>query len=165
MSAESIVLFFFIVSGAIVLAALLIIGISFTVMTVKRIKEPELNDREYLIYLKKGYVLRFCYGCCVAADTLLTIFEIAATGTGTFIALIPDAPAHLVAIMLITTFITSTFCNALNLKHLRKAYAKAFRILEFAVDRYRISAQSWLNKRDLQKANEEAQRIIEEFNE
>ena len=167
MKAEFVIFIFFLVCGGVVVLALAIIGISFAIMSLINLKnsKKEGYDKEYITYQEKGCVQRFCYGCCVAADTILTIFEIAATGVGSFIALIPNTPAYLMAIMLITTFISSTFRNALNLKYLRKAYAKAFRILEFAVDEYRISEQTFDDKLKLQEANKQAQAVIENFNE
>ena len=160
---EQIVIAFFIICGTVLLAALLIMGIVFLIMSLKRIKNPDLNDSEYLTFLKKGYILRFCYGYCVAADTLLMGVEIAATATGAFIALIPDTPSSLVAILLIATFASSSLRNALNLKHGRVAYAKAFRKIEYATDAYRISNRDEESKKKLHEANEAAQKIIEDF--
>lgn len=160
---EQIVLNFSIACGAILLIALVIMGITFLIASLRKIKKPDSNDAEYLIFLKKGYILRFCYGYCVAADILLTGVEIAATALGAFIALIPDTPSSLVAILLIVTFTASSLRNALNLKHGRAAYAKAFRKLEFAIDDYRISDHNIADKQKLHKANEDAQKIIEDL--
>ena len=163
MNAQSIVIGFFVVCGVSLLAGLIIMGLAFLIMSLYRMKKPEINDAEYMVYLKKGYVLRFCYGYNVAADLLLHIIEIAATGLGTFIVLIDQTAAGLVAIMLITSFISSSVRGALNLKYNRIAYARAFRILEFAVDEYRISAKDNEAKKRLQEANIKAQQIISDF--
>lgn len=163
--ATKIILGFFIVCGAAIILALAIIGLSFLVMAFKRLNDSECDYPEYAIYLKKGYVLRYCYGFCVAADTILIVIEIAATGIGTFIVLIPDTPSYLVAIMLITTFIASSLRSALNLKNNRKGYASAFRVLEFALDTYRISSHTFHDKQKLIEANIKAQQIISDFNE
>lgn len=160
---EQIVFTFFVICGTVLLVALLIMGITFLVASLKGIKNPDLDDPEYLAYLKKGYILRFCYGYCVAADTLLTGVEIAATATGAFIALIPDTPSSLVAILLIATFAASSLRSALNLKHGRAAYAKAFRKIEFATDDYRVSNHDSEAKQKLHEANEVAQKIIEDL--
>lgn len=162
-SAEQVVIYFFIICGVVVLIGLSIMGIVFAAASFKRMKHPEDADNEYIVYLKKGYVLRFCYGYCVATDILLKVIEIAATATGTFIALIPDTSSTLVATMLITTFIASAIQNVLDLKHGRAAYARAFRILEFAVDDYRISNKDMYAKEKLLKANREAQQIISDL--
>lgn len=52
-----------------------------------------------------------------------------------------------------------------SLKYLRKAYAEAFRILEFAVDAYRISDKTAEDKHKLQQENERAQQVIASYNE
>ncbi len=162
-SAEQIVVYFFVICGVVVVLCLAIMGLVFVVASFKRIKQPEDEDQEYIVYLKKGYVLRFCYGYCVAADVLLKVIEIAATATGTFIALIPNTPSALVATMLITTFIASAIQNALDLKHGRSAYAKAFRILEFATDDYRISFKGRFANEKLHEENKKSQQIIAEL--
>lgn len=163
--ATKIILGFFITCGIVIVVALIFIGLSFLIMAMKRLKNSECDCPEYALYLKKGYVLRYCYGFCVAADTLLIVIEIAATGLGTFIVLIPDTPSYLVAIMLITTFIASALRNALNLPNNRKGYASAFRILEFALDAYRISSRTAADKQKLVEANIKAQEEIAKFNE
>lgn len=163
MTGEQVTTVFFIICGIVVIVALVIMGLVFLIATVKRLEEPEIQNAEYIIYMRKGYVLRFCYGYCVAADILLKVLEIAATATGAFIALIPDTPSYLVAFLLIVTFFASSVQNALNLKNARSAYARAFRILEFATDDYRISNRDWDAKKKLHEANEKAQKIIEDF--
>ena len=162
-SAEQVVFAFFIICGVVILTALAIMGLVFVIASFKRMKSPEIDDEEYILYLKKGYILRFCYGYCVAADIILKAIEIAATATGTFIALIHGTSSTLVATMLITTFIASSIQNALDLKHGRTAYARAFRILEFATDDYRISSRTNNDKRKLHEANQEAQQIISDL--
>lgn len=160
---KQVVIGFFIICGILVLLALLVMGLVFLIASLKRIEDPEIQNQEYMVYLKKGYILRFCYGFCVAIDTLLLTIEIAATATGTFIAVIPGTPSYLVAILLIATVIASNFRSVLDLKHGRAAYARAFRILEFAVDDYRISNHDWEAQKKLHDANVRAQKIIEDL--
>ncbi len=163
MTSNQVVICFFSFFGIIVLIWMLVMGIVFIRATFKRIKNPEIDDCEYIVYVKKGYILRFCYGCCVAADTLLTVAGISATGVGAFIALLPDNTPVQVVLMLITSFVSVSLQNALNLKHGRIAYARAFRVLEFAVDEYRISYKLQSDKQKLYDANKEAQKIIEDI--
>lgn len=163
--AIKIIIGFFAVCAVVILLALLSIGITFLTMSLRRLKDSECDFPEYEIYLKKGYVLRFCYGICVGADLMLATVEIAATGIGTFIVLIPDTPSYLVAIMLITTFIASSLRTIFNLRNNRIGYARAFRTLEFAIDDYRVSSHTFEDKARLHQANRVAQQIISDFNE
>ena len=168
MLAVGIVRTFLISSVSVVVVALVLIGIAFWRISKRPktgVSSSETNDSEYLIYSKKGYVLRICYAICVAADYILIILEIAATGLSAYIALTPGAETYPIAVLLIISFIASTFRNALSLKHLRKAYAEAFRILEFAVDAYRISDKTAEDKHKLQQENERAQQVIASYNE
>lgn len=160
---ESVVIHFFIGCGVVVGGMFLIMGIVFLLMTIKRLKNPGLDDEIYVEYLKKGYTLRFCYGCSVVADTFCAVVEIAATGISVFIVLIPDTESSLIVIMLIISFVSSAISFVLNLTNCRKAYARAFRILEFATDKYKTSEHKERDKRALREANIRAQKIIEDF--
>lgn len=163
MKADKIVIGFFVFFSTLLFVGFLIMGITFFVVSVKRIKNPECNDEEYMMFLKKGYILRFCYGCNVAADCLLNVIEITATGLGAFIVLIDSDSANWVVIMLITSFVTASIRWALNFKNNRIGYARAFRVLEFAIDEYRNSNRDDAAKKRLLKANKKAQRIIADF--
>ena len=165
MSSKKIVAITFGVCIITVIGALVAIGAYFKNRYKKNKETQGSIDAEYLVYLQRGYTLRFCYAICVAADYLLIILEITATGIGAFISLTPDADTYPIAVLLIISFIASMFRNALNLKYLRRAYAQAFRVLEFALDEYRISNKTDDVKRRLQRENERAQQIIETYNE
>lgn len=129
MLAVGIVRTFLISSVSVVVVALVLIGIAFWRISKRPktgVSSSETNDSEYLIYSKKGYVLRICYAICVAADYILIILEIAATGLSAYIALTPGAETYPIAVLLIISFIASTFRNALSLKYLRKSIRRSF---------------------------------------
>lgn len=83
----------------------------------------------------------------------------------TFIVLLESVESYLVVILLVTSFAVSVLRNGLNLKNNRIAYAKAFRVLEFALDEYRLSDKKKEDKEKLCEANREAQKVIEIYNE
>lgn len=144
MLAVGIVRTFLISSVSVVVVALVLIGIAFWRISKRPktgVSSSETNDSEYLIYSKKGYVLRICYAICVAADYILIILEIAATGLSAYIALTPGAETYPIAVLLIISFIASTF------------------------DAYRISDKTAEDKHKLQQENERAQQVIASYNE
>lgn len=161
MTSSQVVICFFLTLGIVVILWMVVMGVVFIAAAFKRAQKPEIDDEEYIVYIKKDHMIRFCYGYCVAADVLLTIVGITATGVGAFIALLPDNSSVQVVLMLITSFVSTSLQNALNLKHARSAYARAFRVLEFAIDQYRISNKTLDDKKELCEANRRAQQIIE----
>ncbi|MCI8397883.1 MAG: hypothetical protein HFF90_00545 [Oscillibacter sp.] len=58
-SAEQVVFAFFIICGVVILTALAIMGLVFVIASFKRMKSPEIDDEEYILYLKKGIFLDF----------------------------------------------------------------------------------------------------------
>ena len=161
--ALKVVTVFFIIIVVLAVVGLSGIGISFIILMKNNLKVSKDLDSEYFEYLNRGYVIRFCYGYSVFADVLLTFVEVMSTALGTFIVLMDNVASYLVVVLLITSFVASALKNVLNLKYNRMAYAKAFRILEFALDDYRISEKTMEDKKRLHQANERAQEIIELF--
>lgn len=161
-SAGKIVIGFFWVVLGILALGLIIVGVTFLIASSKNSKsDTSSNDLVYKKFSNKGYIFRFCYGVCVAADTFLQGIEVAATALGIFIVLMPDADNAMIAILLMISFIATTIQNALKIKNCRIAYAKAFRIMEFAMDEYYISGRTSADKEKLIEANKKAQNIIE----
>lgn len=164
-SAEKIVIAFFIIAVVVSVSGLVGMGITFIIRMRQNEISAEKEDEEYRVFLQRGYTLRFCYGYSVFADVVLQFIEVIATALGTFIVLLESVESYLVVILLVTSFAASVLRNGLNLKNNRIAYAKAFRVLEFALDEYRLSDKKKEDKEKLCEANREAQKVIEIYNE
>lgn len=101
------------------------------------------------------------YGIAVTADTILSTVEISSTAIGAYIILLQEDSTYIIAaVVLMTSFVATTFKHMLNLSTCRKIYAAAFRIMEFSANRYRASEKSIMDKEQLLQANILAETMV-----
>ena len=151
-------------SVTVVVSALLFVGIIFFAIALRRYKEinrMESHDATFILHMKKGYIFRVCYGMAVTADTVLSIVEISSTAIGAYIVLLQGDSTYIIAaVVLMISFIAAAFKYTLNLSTCRKAYAAAFRIMEFSANHYSASEKSIADKERLLQANILAEEIV-----
>ena len=101
------------------------------------------------------------YGIAVTADTILSTVEISSTAIGAYIILLQEDSTYIIAaVVLMTSFVATTFKHMLNLTNCRKIYDSAFRIMEFSANRYRASEKSIMDKEQLLQANILAETMV-----
>lgn len=101
------------------------------------------------------------YGIAVTADTILSTVEISSTAIGAYIILLQEDSTYIIAaVVLMTSFVATTFKHMLKLSTCRKIYAAAFRIMEFSANRYRASEKSIMDKEQLLQANILAETMV-----
>ena len=125
-SAEKIVIAFFIIAVVVSVSGLAGMGIAFIIRMRQNEISAEKEDEEYRVFLQRGVYFAFCYGYSVFADVVLQFVEVIATAFNTFIVLLESVESYLVVIFLVTSFAISVLRNGLNLNNNRIAYAKAF---------------------------------------
>ncbi len=163
--AQNIVVCFFAVIIGLFLLGIVIIAIFFLIIAFRGKEDKKTNENaEYAIYKQKAFVLRACYRFMAAIDIFLQLVSVIASGLGAYIILLPGNKQSLVAILLITAFLGSSIRGIFHLPISRKAYAKAFRELEFGLDQFRMDQQEQKdNTKVLYEASQKAQKYIEDL--
>lgn len=150
-------------SVIVAVAALPFVGMLFGAIALRKCKgicRTESHDSVLILHMKKGtYSVR--YGIAVTADTILSTVEISSTAIGAYIILLQEDSTYIIAaVVLMTSFVATTFKHMLNLSTCRKIYAAAFRIMEFSANRYRASEKSIMDKEQLLQANILAETMV-----